>query len=251
MESPKIIVKYDSGKISKYKIYKSDINEKNYIKPLNATITERSKLLLDGSAKIFLLVPDSYPGLFFLKPVKNIPKDISRKDFLRQVNINTPIGSGSYGSVWLTPEDVIFKESVSDNSLSRDIIMEVSLYNLLRNIGCLPELYGFEMKENFKFYIEKGVETLDTFIQSKKTENNLEIFFRLCKCMRSIAGQGVLHLDLKPQNIILDRENRIQIIDWGMAEIDTRRKDFRQKSFHKQTRWYRSPEIILVEKSYN
>lgn len=244
METPKTIIKYDSGKIKKVKIFKDDIDEKNYIKPLHATITERSRLLLDGSSKIFLLIPDTYPGMFLLKPIKYIPKDISRKDFIRSTNIDTRIGSGSYGSIWLTPEDVIYKQSSSDNSLSRDIIMEVAIYNLLRNIGCLPELYGFEMGENFKFYIEKGVETLDNFIQSKNRENIPKIIFRLCKCMRSISGQGVLHLDLKPQNIILDKENRIQIIDWGMAELDTRRKDFREKSFIKQTRWYRSPEIM-------
>jgi len=71
------------------------------------------------------------------------------------------------------------------------------------------------------------------------------VMFRLAKCMRAISSQGVIHLDLKPANTVLLEDDKIQIIDWGMAEIDKSKDQKSMKSLVKGTLWYTSPEILL------
>ncbi len=60
---------------------------------------------------------------------------------------------------------------------------------------------------------------------------------------------GILHRDLKPQNILVDKENNIKIADFGLA----RAFNFPMKEYTKEivTLWYRAPDLILGEKKYD
>jgi serine/threonine protein kinase len=69
--------------------------------------------------------------------------------------------------------------------------------------------------------------------------------FRLAKCLRASASQGVIHCDLKPNNIVISPDGSVKIIDWGIAEIDQSKDQMREKFTNKQTLKWRSPELVL------
>ena len=63
---------------------------------------------------------------------------------------------------------------------------------------------------------------------------------------------NLLHRDLKPSNLLLNSECHVKVADFGLARsLDT--KDPEQQPLltdYVATRWYRAPELILIEKDY-
>lgn len=58
----------------------------------------------------------------------------------------------------------------------------------------------------------------------------------------------ILHRDLKPQNLLVDRHGHIKLADFGLARIF----NFPMRRFTHEvvTLWYRAPEILLGTKLY-
>ena len=58
----------------------------------------------------------------------------------------------------------------------------------------------------------------------------------------------MLHRDLKPQNLLINREGRLKLADFGLA----RAFGIPVKNFTHEvvTLWYRAPDILLGSKNY-
>lgn len=61
--------------------------------------------------------------------------------------------------------------------------------------------------------------------------------------------KNVLHRDLKPQNLLISKENIVKIADFGLArETGIPGKGFTHEVV---TLWYRSPDVLLESTSYS
>ena len=59
--------------------------------------------------------------------------------------------------------------------------------------------------------------TLAEVIEERATRGLLEVFVRVCLAVEYAHGQGVLHLDLKPSNVMVGDFGDVYVLDWGGA----------------------------------
>jgi serine/threonine protein kinase len=76
-------------------------------------------------------------------------------------------------------------------------------------------------------------------------ERAVRIAFAICEALDYIHRHGVVHRDLKPENIMIDAEDRIKLIDFGIAaKAGARRLTFAKLSQVMGTPDYISPEQV-------
>lgn len=85
------------------------------------------------------------------------------------------------------------------------------------NIVPIHELGANE--EGQLFYAMKMVHGIpwSRVIREKKTAGNLEILLRVADAIAFAHSRGVLHCDLKPDNIMLGGFGEVYVMDWGLA----------------------------------
>ncbi|XP_063920409.1 cyclin-dependent kinase 2-like [Zophobas morio] len=71
---------------------------------------------------------------------------------------------------------------------------------------------------------------------------------QLCEGLSYLHTHRILHRDIKPQNLLLDKEGHIKITDFGLSRCFS----VPTKSYTHEvvTMWYRAPELLLGSKLY-
>uniref|UniRef100_A0A6C0EJT0 Protein kinase domain-containing protein n=1 Tax=viral metagenome TaxID=1070528 RepID=A0A6C0EJT0_9ZZZZ len=173
-------------------------------------------------------------------------KEITDKDIDKRYSPTEELAEGAYGLVEYYPEENVVVKTIENGDIPQDMVKEIAIYNFLWKIACLPKMYGFSTK-NRKLIFERGIRTLaDIPPRTIPLKTQKEIMFRLAKCMRSISSQGIIHCDLKPPNIIVMDDGEIQVIDWGLSEIDRTEGQILKKNTSIQTIRYMAPEILVA-----
>jgi eukaryotic-like serine/threonine-protein kinase len=73
----------------------------------------------------------------------------------------------------------------------------------------------------------------------------IAIALQICDALEYAHSQGVVHRDLKPENIMVDAQDRIKIVDFGIARLEgTRRLTFGKLSELMGSPDYISPEQV-------
>ncbi|KAJ8485271.1 hypothetical protein OPV22_017756 [Ensete ventricosum] len=182
------------------------------------------------------------------------------------------VGEGTYGKVYkakdkATGQLVALKKTrleMDEEGIPRTSLREISLLQLLsRSIYIVRLLNVEQVKENGKPILYLVFEYVDTdlkkFIDSYLRGSNprpipspviQSFLYQLCKGVAHCHGHGVLHRDLKPQNLLVDKEKGIlKIADLGLG----RAFSIPLKSYTHEiiTLWYRAPEVLLGTTHYS
>ncbi|XP_002013437.2 putative mitogen-activated protein kinase 14C [Drosophila persimilis] len=86
-----------------------------------------------------------------------------------------------------------------------------------------------------------------TIRSQKLSDNQIRvILYQILRGLKYIHSAGVLHRDLKPGNIAVNKDCELRILDFGMARLNS--KDM---TTYVTTRWYRAPEILFCWRNYS
>lgn len=168
----------------------------------------------------------------------------------KPVKASMKIGEGTFGYIMYYPDLNLAAKKFK--LAGKDLVKELGVYRLLIQSKCTPELVYFDLtSEEKSVYIEYFPYSLQKAMQMKEmTKDNLHSIFRdIIRCFAYLNSQGVLHLDIKPGNILVSKDlNRGILIDFGMCKID---RTFDQKVYRSEyigTLGYIGPEIMLRRK---
>ena len=155
------------------------------------------------------------------------------------------LGEGTYGTVGIAKDIVgvpvcMKKTSLSDYTLQEEIEMTKKARS-----PHVIEIYDYDKKDENWFTMECMKVDLAKAI-SKNMINDIPYLMKeLLIGMKEFHAKGVIHLDIKPQNILLGFNNEVKYTDFGIAEnTGTKLK------YSAYTLWYRPPEIIFKDGPY-
>lgn len=170
------------------------------------------------------------------------------------------IGEGTYGVVYKAL-DIETKRNVALKRIRLESETEGIPSTAMREISLLKDLKHHSVVELFDvIIIETSIymvfEYLDMDLKKMLDRHKSSFTPMLVKSymhqmLDAIAYchlNRILHRDLKPQNLLVDREGHIKLADFGLARAVN--FPIRVYTHEVVTLWYRAPEILLGTKFY-
>ncbi len=175
------------------------------------------------------------------------------------------LGSGGMGAVFLGERiDGQFDQTVALKLINEGIYGEQSLDYFKRERQILAKLQhpnianlldGGVTENGRPFYAMEFVKGLPINVYCENhrctLKERLKLFIQVCEAVQYAHSQLVLHLDLKPTNILIDDEGRVKLMDFGISQIIQTVDDAqigKDPLIKRYTLAYASPEQIMGNK---
>lgn len=140
------------------------------------------------------------------------------------------LGRGGMGAVYLAEDrelnrlvavKVLNTPDITDD-LSRRMIREAQIIAGLEHPGIVPVHDVGTLPDGRIFYAMKYVRglRLDEYAaQGASLRDRLRKFQAVCDAVAFAHAHGVIHRDLKPQNIMIGSFGEVLVLDWGVAKV--------------------------------
>ncbi len=175
------------------------------------------------------------------------------------------IGRGGMGAVYLAQRDddqfrmkaalKILPLGVSSPSQRGRFLSERQILARLNHPNIARILDGGVMEDGTPFYVMEHVEGLpiDEYCDTHRLplEARIRLFEAVCEAVQHAHRNLVVHQDLKPGNILVTREGRVKLLDFGIARMleveEGEKEDLPGPTGQAMTLTYASPEQVRGE----
>jgi serine/threonine protein kinase len=129
-------------------------------------------------------------------------------------------------------------------SVRDEFLTEAALTGKLEHPNIVPIHDVGESASGELFYSMKNVKGCewDKTIDDLTLDQNLEILINVCDAIAFAHEEGVIHRNLKPQNIMTGGFGEVLVLDWGLAVLGVPGKDV--KASPGGTPGYMAPEMV-------
>lgn len=165
------------------------------------------------------------------------------------------VGRGTYGTVYKA-QNVQNKEiiavkkiqlSTGDEGIPATAIREIALlkeldhrniiklYDVLHSEQCLTMIFEYCDWDLYRYMASRSIPL--------SKEEIISFVYQMLLALEYIHKKHIIHRDVKPQNMLVNKKNELKLADFGLA-----RSTFipvRSLSTEVITLWYRPPEILL------
>ncbi|MHC4996326.1 MAG: protein kinase domain-containing protein, partial [Planctomycetota bacterium] len=172
----------------------------------------------------------SQDGIDFI-PSKDSPARMPRQ--IGKFHIKKLIATGGMGAVYQGTQEQprrnvaikLMKSGVASKSALRRFEYESQLLARLKHPG-IAEVYDAGTHEahdgDVPYFVMEyipGAKRITDYVREKKlsTRQRLELFIEVAQAVHHGHTKGVIHRDLKPDNILVDSHERVKVIDFGVA----------------------------------
>ncbi|XP_028153092.1 cyclin-dependent kinase 2 [Diabrotica virgifera virgifera] len=174
-------------------------------------------------------------------------------------------GEGTYGVVYkaknkLTGKNVALKriklEKFYNKGDSEGVpptaIREISLLKGLRHSSIVELLDVMQTTDKLYLVFEYLDLDLKRYLDNTRRPMEAELLRnymkQLIEALAYLHSHRILHRDLKPQNLLVDKEGHIKLADFGLSRSFS--LPTRTYTHEVVTIWYRAPELLLGAKMY-
>ena len=173
----------------------------------------------------------------------------------------TKLGEGTYGVVYRAKDQKgqeiyalkKIRLQAEEEGIPSTAIREISLLKELNHINIvkLYEVLHSPKKLTLVFeYVEQDLKKILDTAKGKGLDIKFtkHLLYQLLRGVDHIHKYKVLHRDLKPQNLLINKDNILKIADFGLA----RGYGIPVKNYTHEvvTLWYRPPDVLLGNKTY-
>lgn len=147
--------------------------------------------------------------------------------------IERELGSGGMGRVFLAVEETadfsrrlalkVIDRPLADADAIRRFRDELRILSLLEHPGIARFLHGGRSPEGIWYlaleYVD-GVDLLTWAIEHELDRDaRLRLFLAILEPVRYAHERGVVHRDLKPRHLLIDRQGRPRLLDFGISKL--------------------------------
>jgi len=147
--------------------------------------------------------------------------------------ILSPLGAGGMGEVYRAKDTRLDREvaiKVLPDSFARDpervqrFQREAKVLASLNHPN-IAAIYGFEESDGKRFLVMELVEG-ETLSQRLKhgaltIDVALDVAKQMAEALEAAHGEGVIHRDLKPGNVMIRTDSTVKVLDFGLAKAIT------------------------------
>ncbi len=136
-------------------------------------------------------------------------------------------GSGGMGTVYVALDTELGRRvalkvlDLEDPETEARLRREAEVLARLEHPGIVPVHDVGRLGDGRAFYTMKLVEgeRLDQSTARLSLAERLRVFLRVAEAVAFAHARGVLHRDLKPQNVMIGPFGEVLVLDWGLAKV--------------------------------
>lgn len=167
---------------------------------------------------------------------------------IENVDWGTKLGEGTFGAVYPTLDGkYVFKKCTSEEGDCFEAgLTEISVTNSLKGHPNIIKIKGIYSDDDIDGYFMKRYpySLEDIYRDKMKLSRVKSIFYKIAIGIHHAHSKFIAHADIKPANILIDKNDNIAIADWGSAILFKYNQEI-GKSTQIQTLLYRAPEVLL------
>jgi serine/threonine-protein kinase len=151
--------------------------------------------------------------------------------------IQAILGRGGMGEVYLAEDDLLNRKvalkflsnKFTDDAWAKRLLMKEAQAIARLDHPNICAVHGFEEHGGYNFIVMQYIEgeTLASLIHKGafKAEQIPSLAIQIVSALEEAHSHGIVHRDIKPQNIMVAANGQLKVLDFGLAKLVQQKKD--------------------------